>query len=192
MNQKIFPAARTVKEFETLAKSDYESIIILDIHLSQLRKIGELAKAYQKKLFIHIELIQGLQADKSGVEFACSECNPHGILSTKPAVIQAAKQRGVITIQRVFLLDSHSFKKSCALLAKSNPDYIELLPGISSKLIKKFKEAMRIPVLAGGFIETIQEVNEAIDAGAEAITTSRKELWFGEDESGNLKKRNSE
>lgn len=178
MNQKIFPVARTLKEYETLLKSDYESIIILDVHLSQLRKIGTLAKAHEKKLFIHLDLVQGLQADKSGVEFACSECSPYGILSTKPSVIMAAKQRGIVTIQRVFLLDSHSFKKSCALLAKSNPDYIELLPGISSKLIKKFKEAMKIPILAGGFIETVEEVEEAIKAGAAAITTSRKELWF--------------
>ena len=177
MKQKIFPAARTLKEFEMLLESNYESIIILDVHLSQLKKVGTLAKAHKKKLFIHLDLVQGLQADKSGVEFACSECSPYGIVSTKPTVIIAAKQRGIVTIQRVFLLDSHSFKKSCTLLTKTNPDYIELLPGISTKLIRKFKEVMEIPVLAGGFIETMEEVEAAIEAGAAAITTSRKELW---------------
>ena len=175
--QKIFPAARTIKEFETLLKSNYDHLIILDIHLSQLRYIGSLAKQYQKKLFIHMDLIQGLQADKNGVEFVHGECHPHGILSTKPNVITAAKQKGMITIQRVFLLDSHSFKKSCALLAKIKPDYIELLPGVSTKLIKQFKKVIQIPVLAGGFIETMEEVEAALDAGAIAITTSRKELW---------------
>lgn len=176
--QKIFPAARTIKEFEMLLESDYECLIMLDIHLSQLRYIGDLAKEHGKKLFIHIDLIQGLQADKNGVEFAYGECKPYGILSTKPNVITAAKQKGMVTIQRIFLIDSHSFRKSCALIAKTKPDYIELLPGISAKLIKQFKKVFQIPVLAGGFIDTMEEVDEALAAGAMAITTSRKELWF--------------
>jgi len=176
-SQRIFPAARTIKEFKDLLKSDFEYIIFLDIHLSQLNQIGALAKAHGKKLFIHLDLVQGLSGDKFGVEFAQKECNPYGILSTKPNVIMAAKSKGMVTVQRVFLLDSQSFKKSCALLEKTNPDFVELLPGALTKMIVQFKEAIHIPILAGGFIETADEVRAALEAGAVGITTSRKGLW---------------
>lgn len=175
--QRIFPAARTMKEFKDLLKSDFEFIIFLDIHISQLHQIGELAREHGKKLFIHLDLVQGLTGDKYGVEFAKSVCNPYGILSTKPNVILAAKQKGMVTVQRVFLLDSRSFKKSCALLEKTAPDFIELLPGALTKMIVQFKEAIDIPILAGGFIENREEVEAALLAGAVGITTSRKELW---------------
>ena len=34
-----------------------------------------------------------------------------------------------------------------------------------------------MPVIAGGLIRTAPHVRQAIEAGASAVTTSRRELW---------------
>ncbi len=34
-----------------------------------------------------------------------------------------------------------------------------------------------IPIFAGGFIRTVQDVENALQAGATAVTTSDTELW---------------
>nr|GGG68020.1 hypothetical protein GCM10011398_09780 [Virgibacillus oceani] len=50
---------------------------------------------------------------------------------------------------------------------------IEVLPGIVPKLFEEIYERATIPVIAGGLVHTIQEVQYAIVGGAIAVTTSR-------------------
>ncbi|MNJ04459.1 Glycerol-3-phosphate responsive antiterminator [compost metagenome] len=44
-------------------------------------------------------------------------------------------------------------------------------------MIREVHERSGIPIFAGGLIRTVQDVEQAIAAGASAVTTSRAELW---------------
>lgn len=175
--QQILPASRQMKDFEKLLNSPYEYIVLLDLHIAQLKSIFQLIHQANKKVFLHMDLIQGLQSDSHATEYLCQEFRPYGLLSTKASVIQKAKQKGVVAIQRIFLLDNSALEKSYALLEKTQPDYIEVLPGGMPHVIRKVKERTRLPILAGGFISTVQDVENALEAGAVTVTTSNKELW---------------
>jgi glycerol uptake operon antiterminator len=63
------------------------------------------------------------------------------------------------------------------MLENSKPHLIEIMPGIASKIIRRFTDS-NIPVIAGGLIETKQEVTEALKNGAEAISTGKQEIWY--------------
>lgn len=175
--QRILPAVRQIKDLEKLLHSSYEYIVILDIHVGQLKSVVALAKQHEKKVFLHVDLIHGLQSDAYATEYVCQEFRPYGVLSTKSSVIMKAKQKGVVAIQRVFLIDSSAMEKSCKLLEKTKPDYIEVLPGALTEVIAEVKERTGLSILAGGFIRTVDDVERALAAGATAITTSKKELW---------------
>jgi len=175
--QKILPAVRQIKDLEKLLHSSYEYIVILDIHIGQLKSVVNLANQHGKKVFLHVDLIHGLQTDAYATEYLCQEFKPYGLLSTKANVILKAKQKGVVAIQRIFLIDSSAMEKSLTLIEKTKPDYIEVLPGALTDIITDVKERTGIPILAGGFIRTIQDVEKALEAGVTAITTSKKELW---------------
>ena len=54
---------------------------------------------------------------------------------------------------------------------------IEIMPGILSKIIKKLKDELKTPIVAGGLIETKEEINEAISCGAAAISTGKQDFW---------------
>ena len=54
---------------------------------------------------------------------------------------------------------------------------IEIMPGVVEKVIKYMKEKVSVPIIAGGIIETEEEVKNALDAGATAISTGKKEFW---------------
>jgi len=45
------------------------------------------------------------------------------------------------------------------------------------KYIQEVKEKTGRLVFAGGLIDTVEEVEQAIEAGASSITTSNKDLW---------------
>lgn len=175
--QKILPAFSSIKQFERFLVSDYEIGVFLETHISQLGNLHKLAEQHQKKIIYHVDLIHGLKSDDFAAEYLCQEYRPYGLISTKSNVILKAKQKGVIAIQRMFLIDSHALERSYRLVEKTKPDYIEVLPGAMPWMIKEVKERTQTKILAGGLIRTVEEVEKALEAGADAITTSKKELW---------------
>ncbi|HHW36281.1 MAG TPA: glycerol-3-phosphate responsive antiterminator [Bacillales bacterium] len=177
MDQKILPASTNMKEFERFLKSRYEIGVFLDMHISQLKHVYTLAKEHGKKLIYHVDLIHGLKNDEYATEYICQEYKPYGLISTKSGVILKAKQKKVTAVQRIFLIDSHALEKSYKLIEKTQPDFIEVLPGAMPQIIKEVKERVNIPIFAGGLIRTPEDVRNALDAGATAITTSKRELW---------------
>ena len=136
-----------------------------------------MANKHGKKVIFHADLIQGLKHDEAGTQFLCQMIRPFGIISTHASVIATAKKQGVIAIQRVFLIDSHSLRTSYRVLEQAKPDYLEVLPGILPHLIAEIRDHTGLPILAGGFVRTRADVEQAVAAGATAVTTSVKELW---------------
>lgn len=177
MKQKILPASANLKEFERFLNSPYEIGIFLDMHIAQIKNINSMAKQKGKKMIYHVDLIHGIKNDEYATEYICQEYKPYGLISTKSSVILKAKQKGVIAVQRVFLIDSHALEKSYKLVERTNPDYIEVLPGAMPHMIKEVRERLHTPIFAGGLIRTPEEAKNALNAGAKAITTSKRELW---------------
>jgi glycerol uptake operon antiterminator len=166
-----------MKEFEAFLKSPFEIGVLLEMHIAQLKNAHMMAEAHKKKILYHVDLIKGLKNDEYATEYLCQEFNPYGLISTKSSVILKAKQKGVLAVQRIFLIDSHALEKSIKLLKKTKPDYIEVLPGAMPSLIKEVKKLVDIPIFTGGFIKTPEEVQNALEAGAITVTTTNKELW---------------
>lgn len=175
--QKILPAVRDLKQLDRFLASPYEYGVLLDSHVGQLRAIVNAVHKAGKKIFLHVDLIQGLKHDEYAAEFLCQDIKPDGLISTRSTVITKAKQRGVIAIQRLFLIDSSALTKTYSLIEKARPDYIEVLPGIVPSLIAEVHEATGVPIIAGGFIRSTTDVETALNAGAIAVTTSERDLW---------------
>ena len=176
-DRKIIPAARTVKQFDQVVESEFEYIVLLEVHLSHLRGIKQEADRRGKKLIIHADLVHGLKTDNFAADYLCNDIRPAGIISTRSNMILKAKSRGILAIQRVFLIDTIALEKSYSLIEQTAPDYIELLPGIIPEMIAEVYNRTGIPVITGGLIRTDDQITAAIEAGAVAITTSNKELW---------------
>ncbi|MCG8395977.1 glycerol-3-phosphate responsive antiterminator [Bacillus atrophaeus] len=176
-NQPILPAIRNMKQFDEFLNSSFTYGVILDIHLGQLKGVIKEAQKHGKKMMVHVDLIHGIKHDEYGAEFICQEMKPAGIISTRSNVIVKAKQKKIYAIQRLFLLDTSAMEKSMEFVGKHKPDFIEVLPGIVPLLIKEIKEKTGIPIFAGGFIRTEQDVEQALKAGATAVTTSDTKLW---------------
>lgn len=177
MKQRVLPACSNMKDFERFLESPFEIGVFLEMHVAQLKHINAMAEKSGKKMIYHMDMIHGIKSDDYSTEFICQEYKPYGLISTKSNVILKAKQKGVLAVQRIFLLDSHALEKSYKLLEKTKPDYIEVLPGAMPQLISEVNERVKIPLFAGGFIRSVEDVENALNAGAVAVTTSKKEIW---------------
>jgi glycerol uptake operon antiterminator len=175
--QQVLPAVRKMRDLELLVSSHFEYLVLLDSHISQLMSVSQLARSHKKKLLIHADLIHGLKNDEYAVEFLCQSVKPAGIISTKSTAIATAKKNKLLAIQRNFLLDTTALEMTYKITEKNQPDFIEVLPGVMPHIIAEMRSKLDIPILAGGLIRTVEEVEMALQAGAVAVTTSRKDIW---------------
>lgn len=173
----VIPAVRRMKDFEKALQSPHEWIVLLETRLGQLKGLVDFARKANKKVLLHIDLVQGLKADEYGIEFLVNEIKPDGIISTRGSVVELVKRRKVLAIQRVFLLDSLSLENNLRVGARFQPDYIEVLPGKIPEVIVTIKKQTDIPIIAGGLITETRDIEDAINAGAIAVSTSTTDLW---------------
>lgn len=143
--------------------------------LSIGERIADAHKAH-KILLVHADLAEGIGKDSAGMKFLM-KCGVDGIISTKAYMIKLAKECGLVAIQRMFLLDSKGIENVSDMVKGTAPHFMEIMPGVIEKEIIRFSKG-RIPVIAGGLIETKAEVTKALSCGAIAVSTGKQELWY--------------
>ena len=58
------------------------------------------------------------------------------------------------------------------------PDAVEILPAsVPKSIIDELYRETSLPILAGGLMNTMEDVQHALDNGIHAVSTSKKELW---------------
>jgi len=172
----IIAAVYSDRDFEEALKNNVEVIILLRANLLTLHKFIESAHKNQKMLFVHADMTEGITKDDFGIAYI-AKAGADGIVSTRSNLIKTAKKSKLMTVQRVFAIDSKSVSTAIETAKSCKPDMIEIMPGIIPKVIARFKGNVNIPLIMGGFIETKEEIAQALSAGAHAVSTSRSELW---------------
>ena len=173
---RIIAAVRTDNELVLAANSKVEIIFMLAPNIADIKRQAELVHKAGKKLFVHLDLAEGIGKDEYGIRFA-KEQGADGIISTRTNIIKLARKVGIFTVQRFFIVDSHSIDTTVEAAKASNADMIEIMPGTMSKVIKRLQKELDMPIVAGGLLETKEEIKEAVSCGAAAISIGKKEFW---------------
>lgn len=177
-NRPIIAAFRDIETLNIQALNHTDVLFILGGTIFDLPSIVEQTKRHKKLVFIDIDLIKGVGKDAPGIRFLAQESQVDGIITTRSNLIQSAQKEGLVSIQRIFVLDSGSLSGGLSVIERSKPDAVEVLPGlILPAIIKKIREKTSIPVIAGGLITRQEEVREILDAGAIGISTSSSRLF---------------
>ena len=141
-----------------------------------LEKDVESAHAAGKKIFLHMDLAEGIGKDKAGLQYVKMK-GVDGIISTRVSMIKTARELGLFTVQRFFIVDSQSVNTTLEGIKASKPDMIEIMPGIVTKTFKRLSDKVDVPIIAGGLLEEKEEIIAALSSGADAVSTGKKELW---------------
>lgn len=169
-------AAVTDEKWLPALESPAQVIFYLSANLLTVKERVQQAHAAGKIVMVHMDLAEGIGKDRSGIRFLAG-CGVDGVISTKAQLIRLAKEQNLITVQRFFALDSKGMESIDEMLRNTNPHLMEIMPGVIRKAITRFRKS-GIPVIAGGLIETKQEVTEALGAGATAVSTGQQKLWY--------------
>lgn len=177
MDSPVIAAVKDEAGLQKALNSDCQVVFLL---FGTLLNIGDLVRqvhSYGKVCFIHIDLVEGLSNREIAVDCIAKLAAPDGIISTRAPFIRRAHQLGLATVQRVFLLDSISLKNLFAQMEVQKPDFIEVLPGVIPSIIREITGKTTTPLIAGGLIRSKQDVFQALQAGAVAVSTSCQAVW---------------
>ena len=172
----IIAAVRSYEDFRCALSSSVSTIFLLSCDLLSIDKYTKEAHEAGKKLFVHVDFLDGISKDASGISYLSTK-KIDGIISTRSNVIKCASERGIPTVQRFFMVDSRSVDTALESLRSSHPDMIEVMPAIAYKTITKIKSRTAIPIIAGGLIEEKGEIFSAFNAGASGVSTAAKNMW---------------
>ena len=175
-NCRVIAATRSDEEF--LRALTFTPDVVFDLDPDVMNISAKVKRAHEtgKKYLLHLDLAKGIGKDESGIRFL-KRVGVDGVISTKVNVIKLAREQGLCTVQRFFIVDSHSLATTIESVRASRPDMIEVMPGTLPKVVERLKKSIDVPIIAGGLIETAEEVSSILAAGASAVSTAKKEIW---------------
>ena len=158
-------------------QSSATAVIYMNADINELVTKSFRERCRQKPILIHFDLLKGLSGDKEALRFLKRVIDPYGVVTTKSNIIRAAKSEGLFTLQRIFLIDTKSFRNSLDAVSENKPDAIEIMPAIAPTIVPRYKNHTNIPVVLGGLISDKSQINEAFRCGADAVSMTNSELW---------------
>ncbi len=177
---EISPIITAAKDEEGLVKAmetDSPVVFILYGTICTIADIVKKVKEHDKIAIVHVDLIGGLGSKEVVVDFIHQNTKADGIISTKAPLVKRAMELGMIGGQRTFLIDSMALDITRRQLAVFRPDFMEIMPGVMPRILKTVRAHTEIPLVAGGLISDKRDILAAFDAGADAVSTTKSDLW---------------
>ncbi len=173
----VIPAIKNDLYLEEAVASGSEIVFVIMSNLINIKEITKRLKQAGKIVFVHVDMIDGLSSSNYGVEYLINHTEVDGIITTKHNIVSYARKNNVCVIQRFFILDSFSFKNTITHIRENKPNAVEILPGVMPKIIKRICNLVNVPVITGGLIDEKEDIINALNNGAEGVSTTDKNLW---------------
>ena len=132
--------------------------------------------AADKLVAVHVDLVGGLHADRASVDWL-ARAGVDAVISSHGQLMAAIRHGGMTAIHRLLLARRSHLDTAVAAIGRSAPNIIEILPGVILPSVAAMMPRFDVPVLAGGFVRTPDDVQAILAAGALGVTTSTRALW---------------
>ncbi len=177
----IIAAVNSEESLQMCLNTDVGVVFILYGDIVTIPGIVKQVKDAGRVAMVHMDLVEGLATKNVSVDYIKKCTYADGIITTKLGMIPRAKELGLSTVLRHFMLDSMAIKnveRQEKLPGHQQPDVIEILPGVlSPKLLQQICKTSRMPVIAGGLIKDREDVINALNNGCTAISTTASGVW---------------
>jgi len=175
--EQMIASIKSPKQIEAFLQSDVTTTFLMMGTLNTLDRYVAHLKREQRTVFLHAERISGISLDRDGIDYLAKRVGADGIVTTKASVLQHAKRAGLMTVQRLFLVDSDAVESGLQLAETHQPDAIEVMPGLIPSVVETIRERVPFPIVTGGMIRQTIDVHRALDHGAFAVSTGDERLW---------------
>lgn len=175
------PIIAAIKDDNGLKKclsSESRVVFILYGDICNIADIVDCVKSSGKIAMVHLDLINGLSSKEIAVDFLKKYTHADGIITTKPTLIKRARELGLYTILRLFVIDSMAYENIDRQVKAAHPDLIEILPALMPKIISCICNQTTTPIIAGGLVSEKEDIMALLQAGVTSVSSTNEDIWF--------------
>lgn len=172
----VLPAAKDEDALPRALRCESRVVFLLGGDLLSIRRWIDLTHEAGKQAAVHLDLVGGLAPREVAVDWLQQQ-GADGIISTRPHLIRRGRELGLLTVLRVFAIDSKAVGNLQKETEMVTPDVIEILPGTLPRVIERLSKKIPVPLIAGGLMTDKSDIVSALQAGALCASTSDEELW---------------
>ncbi len=169
-------ALTSTDRLEAALQSPTAIIFVLRADGLELKPLVQRAHAAGKLVAVHLDLVDGVRADRVGVTWL-ARAGADAIISSHGQLMPAIRREGSVAIHRLLLVRRSLLNAGISAISKSGADIVEVLPGVILPDVRTLMPRLSVPLLAGGFIRTDAQARAVLAAGASGVTTSAEQLW---------------
>ena len=175
----IIPAIRKPELVDLAIASRSRLIYLLTGDPENVEQMIQKITAAGKVPIVNLDLLNGFSRDKYAVNYL-KRVGAGGIISTHLDPLRHALAIGLYGIQRTFLLDSGAMDTISNQLRNTPVHALEILPAlVAPKMLERVRAiSADLPVVGGGLISNMKEVESLLEQGLSAVSTSHPEMWI--------------
>lgn len=175
----VIPAIRKPDTVELAVAARSQLIYLLTGDPDNVESMIRSILAAGKIPIVNLDLLNGFSRDKFAVNYL-KRVGARGIISTHLDPLRHALSIGLYAVQRTFLLDSGAMDTISNQLKNTQVHALEILPAlVAPKMLDRVRAiSPDLPVVGGGLIQTMKEVEDLLAQGLSAISTSNPQMWI--------------
>src|SRR5579864_3870060 len=176
---RVIPVVETRVQFvQALEVSQVRAMLLRHCNLFEFTALLESAHRCGCSVYVNVDHIDGIHADNAGLRYIAERLHVTGIASNHPKILSIGKQFGLETIQRIFAVDSTGLEMALESVDSKHVDLLDISPALVIPYVVPYLETpLPLPFIASGLIQTSQQLQAVLRAGALAVTVTRSELW---------------
>lgn len=172
----VLPAVKDTGRLEACLAQPAGVVFLLCGDILNIDRLIDRVHQAGKYAVVHADLVAGLAPREIAVDFL-HRCGADGIISTRPMLLRRGRELGMLTVLRVFAIDSKAVSNLGRETEGGMPDVIEILPGTLCKVLRRLSRELPVPLIAGGLLSDKADVLAALGAGALCVSASDESLW---------------
>ena len=175
----IIPCVRAPELIARSARAPGKVVYFLFANPEHIGEMIETVSAAGKVPMVNVDLAAGFSRDEAAISYLAHR-QVQGIISTHIEPLRVGRDFGLFAIKRTFLLDSAALDSCLHSLKQFLPDALEIMPAIAAPHILPRLRQMypQLPVIAGGLISNLREIEDLVQQGVTSVSVSDFRLWI--------------
>ena len=132
----VLPAVKDAGRLEACLAQPAGVVFLLCGDILNIDRLIDRVHQAGKYAVVHADLVAGLAPREITVDFL-HRCGADGIISTRPMLLRRGRELGLLTVLRVFAIDSKAVSNLGRETEGGMPDVIEILPGTLCKVLRR-------------------------------------------------------
>ena len=153
----VLPAVKDAGRLEACLAQPAGVVFLLCGDILNIDRLIDRVHQAGKYAVVHADLVAGLAPREIAVDFL-HRCGADGIISTRPMLLRRGRELGLLTVLRVFAIDSKAVSNLGRETEGGMPDVIEILPGTLCKVLRRLSRELPVPLIAGGLLSDKADV----------------------------------